>query len=147
MVFGLGKKSILNIPQNILDQITDHAKEAYPHECCGFLIGKDMKGKRIWSTERGTNMNTERANDRYVINPQEFYFVDRCARTEGLDILGFYHSHPDHPDKPSEFDREYGQPGYSYIIVSVNKGTDVSVRSWIFNKDNEPFKEEKIVVI
>lgn len=146
MILGVGKSTVL-VPKTVYNEIIEHAKEAYPHECCGFLIGKDMRDKKVWSVERGTNLNTERANDRYVIDPQEFNFVDKIARTQGLDILGFYHSHPDHPDTPSEFDRENGQPGYSYIIVSVQNGTEFSMKSWIFNKMDEPFKKERLKVV
>lgn len=146
MILGFGKSTI-NLPKNVYEEIMDHAREAYPHECCGFLVGKAMGDKRVWQVERGTNLNTERANDRYVIDPKEFNLVDKVARTQGLDILGFYHSHPDHPDRPSEFDREEGQPGYSYIIISVKKGDTVSAKSWIFEKPDEPFKEERIKVL
>lgn len=146
MILGFGKSTIF-VPRNVYNEIIDHAKDSYPNECCGFLVGKAMKDKRVWQVERGTNLNTERANDRYVIDPKEFNLVDKIARTQGLDILGFYHSHPDHPDRPSEFDRQEGQPDYSYIIVSVKGGDEVSARSWIFDDEKEPFKEERIKVI
>lgn len=143
MILGLGKATI-HIPRPVYDEIIQHAKDSYPEECCGFLVGKSMGDKKVWSVERGTNANTERARDRYVIDPREFLMTDKIARTQGLDILGFYHSHPDHPDRPSEFDREHGQPDYSYVIVAVDGGGKVSAKSWIFSKEDEPFREEKI---
>ena len=146
MILGFGKSAI-HVPKAVYDEIINHARDAYPDECCGFLIGKAIRDKRVWEVERGTNANTERSRDRYVIDPKEYNLVDKVARTQGLDILGFYHSHPDHPDRPSEFDRAEGHPGFSYIIVSVQGGKTVSARSWIFDKDDEPFREEKIKIV
>ena len=146
-MFFFGKKSTVNVPSRVYGQIIEHAKEAYPHECCGVLVGNIMGNvRKLFESYRAANINTERANDRYVIDPKEINIIDKTARVEGLEIMGFYHSHPDHPDRPSQFDREMGQPGWSYIIVSVNKGTDVSVKSWIFTEDKEPYKEEAIKV-
>ncbi|MDP2689072.1 MAG: M67 family metallopeptidase, partial [Deltaproteobacteria bacterium] len=89
---------------------------------------------------------TERAQDRYIISPTEIYLMDREARSQGLDIVGFYHSHPDHPNEPSKTDREWGQPKYSYIIVSVNNG-QAEARCWCFEDENAPFKEERIEIL
>ncbi|MBI5561260.1 MAG: M67 family metallopeptidase [Deltaproteobacteria bacterium] len=136
-------KSILHIQKAIYGQMLAHAEEAYPNECCGILVGSALKDKRVMSFERAANVNAERAKDRYIIDPREIYAVDREARAQGMDILGFYHSHPDHPDRPSEFDREWGQPGYSYVIISVKSGKTVSVKCWMFEEENAPFKEEK----
>ncbi|MBI5827862.1 MAG: M67 family metallopeptidase [Deltaproteobacteria bacterium] len=142
---GIFKSSII-MPRGVYEEIINHARESYPEECCGVLIGATYKDKRVFEVQRAKNTNTERARDRYIIDPRELNFIDKVARTQGLDVIGFYHSHPDHPDKPSQTDRELGQPGYSYIIASVKKGKDVSLRSWIFEEADEPFKEEKIKV-
>lgn len=145
-LFGMFKSTII-IPQGVYDQIIEHAKESYPNECCGVVIGATFKDKRVFEVQRAANSNTERARDRYIIDPAELNYIDKVARTQALDVLGFYHSHPDHPDKPSQTDREWGQPGYSYIIVSVkNGGKTVSARSWIFEDPSEEFKEEKIKI-
>ncbi|TAN59997.1 M67 family peptidase [bacterium] len=144
-MFFFGKKSTISIPTPIYDQIIEHAKDEYPHECCGVLVGNNMGGvRKVFEAHRVANTNKERAHDRYVIEPLEINIIDKCARATGLEVIGFYHSHPDHPDRPSEFDREMGQPGYSYFIVAVKGGKEVSVKSWIFTEDNEPFKEEAI---
>lgn len=139
-------KSVLHIQKPAYDEIIRHAEESYPNECCGILVGSGQKDKRVFSSERANNVNTERAKDRYIIDPNEIYAVDRQCRAQGLDIMGFYHSHPDHPDKPSDFDRERGQLGYSYLIVSVKSGHAASAKCWIFDEDNEPFKEEKLKI-
>ena len=105
-----------------------------------------MRERKVFYVERSTNINKDRARDRYIIDPREINLADKQARSQSLDIMGFYHSHPDHPDSPSEFDREMGQSGYSYVIVSVNGKGEVSVKSWIFKEEGEPFKEEGIKV-
>ncbi len=143
----LGKKKVLKVANNAYEQMVEHAKSAYPEECCGAMVGYVMGGRKVFNVERLTNTNTERAHDRYVIDPHELYLIDKVARTQGCEVIGFYHSHPDHPDQPSEFDREMGQLDYSYVIVAVQGGTEVSVKSWIFTKEGAPFSEEKIEMI
>ncbi|MBE7413963.1 MAG: M67 family metallopeptidase [Deltaproteobacteria bacterium] len=110
------------------------------------LVGATYTARRIFESQRANNVNTERAHDRYIIDPKELNLIDKIARSQGMDVMGFYHSHPDHPDKPSETDREWGQPGYSYFIISVKGGKDVSVRSWMIEDEKGPFKEESIKI-
>ena len=115
-LFGFGKTSV-HISRSVYEEILRHAKEAYPNECCGVLVGANYGGERkIFESHRANNINTDRAHDRYIIDPKEFNLIDKMARSCSMDVMGFYHSHPDHPDKPSETDREWGQTGYSYII-------------------------------
>jgi proteasome lid subunit RPN8/RPN11 len=139
---------MIHITRPVYNEILSHAKETYPDECCGVLVG-EYGGK--YGSERtvikayGTeNINNERAQDRYEIDPSDLNRIDRSARGEGLDILGFYHSHPDHPDSPSIFDRERGQTDYSYLIIAVNGSGQISIKSWILKKEDEPFREEEI---
>ncbi len=141
------KKVKLQIPKDFYDDMIEHAKLEYPHECCGVLIGNSMMGDRkIFHSERCTNLNKERAHDRYLMDSREINLADKGARAQSLEIMGFYHSHPDHPDRPSEYDREMAQPGYSYIIFSVKGGTEVTAKSWTFDEVDEPFHEEPIEV-
>ena len=139
--------NILEIEKSALDEAIAHATEAYPSECCGVLLGKWGEVRRVTKAERTGNKNDERAHDRYEIDPADLNRIDKKARQEGLDILGIYHSHPDHPDRPSQFDRDRGQPDMSYIIVAVQGGTEVSVKSWIFEGMDDPFDEEELKVI
>ncbi len=141
------KKGRITVLRSVYDEIVSHAKDSYPNECCGVLIGNTLGSKKVLSSERATNINEERANDRYILDPKELNIIDKVARAASLDIIGFYHSHPDHTDRPSEFDRKEGQPGYSYMIVSVLEGTDVAVRCWRFSDEDEPFREEIISLI
>ncbi|MDQ2731636.1 MAG: M67 family metallopeptidase [Armatimonadota bacterium] len=121
-----------------------HAEETYPHECCGFLLGKDVDGvKQISSILQASNLRDDSPQNRYLIDPKDFLRADRQARAEGLDILGIYHSHPDHPARPSEFDREHAWPYYSYIIFAVHGGKVVDAHSWLLNEDRAAFDEEE----
>ncbi len=138
------EKNILQINKTIYDEIIGHAKSAYPHECCGALVGK---GKVVVKARLMENINKERANDRYGINPKELLKIEKEASANGLDVIGFYHSHPDHPDQPSAFDRERAWAFYSYIIISVQNGKDVSVKSWTFEDEKEPFIEEEVIIL
>lgn len=134
---------MLHLPKNIYDEIIAHAKGAYPHECCGALIGE---GKDIAAARPMENINKDRANDRYEINPKELLKIEKDAAGKGLEVIGFYHSHPDHPDRPSAFDRERAWPFYSYVIVAVQNGKDISAKSWTFEDEKEPFREEEITI-
>ncbi len=136
------KKGRITIPRLVYDEIVSHAKDSYPNECCGVLVGNTLGSRKVFFAERATNINEERSADRYILDPKELNIIDKTARAANLDIIGFYHSHPDHTDRPSEFDRKEGQPGYSYMIVSVLEGTDVAARCWIFDEEGQPFKEE-----
>ncbi len=139
---------MIYIDNNLFQQMIDHAKETYPFECCGLLVGryKNDKEKDILEIYGVENRNKDRANDRYEIDPGDFYRVDKEASSKGMDILGVYHSHPDHPDRPSGVDREIASARYSYIIFSVNNGEDVTAKSWMFEEIDEPFEEEEIKV-
>ena len=138
---------MVEIKQDILQKILDHARASYPHECCGILLGKMTSPKRIMDAVKAENTNKERAVDRYEMNPDELLKIEREARQAGLEVVGVYHSHPDHPSSPSEFDRQRGWPEYSYIIVAVKGGTETEAKSWTFIEEDEPFGEEELKVV
>ena len=135
---------ILMSPRD-LEAIGRHGEASYPEECCGFLIGR-AKGDST-SVERLLPVDNERQDsrhNRYVINPETVLAAHKEARAAGADVVGYYHSHPDHPSKPSDFDREHAWPGLSYLIVSVQKGRAVDARSWRLADDRDQFDEEII---
>ena len=138
---------MVEIKQGILQKILDHAKASYPHECCGILLGHLTPPKRIMDAVKAENTNKERAVDRYEMNPDELLKIEREARQAGLEVVGVYHSHPDHPSRPSEFDRQRGWPEYSYIIAAVKGGTETEAKSWTFIEEDEPFGEEELKVV
>jgi proteasome lid subunit RPN8/RPN11 len=112
-----------------LKQIYAHAKETYPHECFGFLVGAFDAGGLVHRVVRGTNLNTERA-DRFEMDPKEFVGVEKQADNEGLNVVGFYHSHPDWPAIPSQTDITWAWEGSYYLIVSVHEGRPFNTGVW-----------------
>jgi len=139
---------MLIIPRNMMDELFQMGKEAYPNEGCGFLLGTlEADGeKRVQVLHRTTNINTSRPKDRFEIDPREFLLIEKEAKKDGREILGFFHSHPDHPANPSQFDSEMAWPNYSYLILSVLGGNEVAARSWIFDEESRKFFEEDIVI-
>jgi proteasome lid subunit RPN8/RPN11 len=127
-------------------EIRAHGEEAFPHECCGFLLGRlDASGVRITvATRRMTNETADTPERRFLITPRAYLRADREARQQGLDIIGFYHSHPDHPAEPSAFDLEHAWPNLSYNIVSVLAGRSAALRSWVLASDRGRFDEEAV---
>jgi len=144
-MFFFSRKSQIIIPDYLYDQMMDHARDEYPNECYGVLVGNPMN-KIVFEVNRIYNLENDRTVDRYSFNPQELKLIQHTAKIQSLDILGFYHSHPDRGDKPSEYDREAAYPGYSYIIISINKEKKISAKSWSFSSGKEPFKEDEITV-
>ena len=141
---------MLTITPEIRAHIEAHAIETYPHECCGVIVGHStglMAGRvadgRVGvAAHRTGNLNTERARDRFTLDPKDFLRIDTEARKLGLDIIGIYHSHPDHPAQPSETDRAAAWEGYSYVIVAVNMGAVGDFHS--FELQGETFKQEEV---
>ena len=134
---------MLTITPAIRAHIEAHAVETYPHECCGVIVGRvNGNGREAVEAHRTGNLNTERAHDRFDLDPKDFNRIDVEARENGLDIIGIYHSHPDHPAKPSETDLAAAWPGYSYIIVAVNQGKPGDFHS--FELTGDSFKQEDI---
>jgi proteasome lid subunit RPN8/RPN11 len=129
-----------------------HAEETYPHECCGVLLGKAEPGvgNRVSLIVRAGNTRTDSAHNRYNIAPQELVKIQRQARGLGFDIVGFYHSHPDHPAQWSQTDfAEAHWMGCSYIITSVEKGKAMLTNSFLLNgtsEENKAFQDEDITV-
>lgn len=133
------------INKDNLNIIKEHAKKAYPYECCGLLVGRDAGSEKdVIEIHALTNLNTERANDRYEIDPKEYMKIDQEVATRKLSIIGIYHSHPDHPSRPSEFDASRAWEGYSYMIIAIANGEEFEVKSWVFHDSTKTFEEEEI---
>lgn len=128
-------------------EIRAHARAEYPHECCGALLGTEQGETRlITQIIRLANERTDERERRFYVSPQQVLMAERQARAAGLLLLGFYHSHPNHPAVPSEYDREHALPYYSYPIVSVIQGEPVELRSWRLKEDRTGFAEEPLEV-
>src|SRR5688572_13030762 len=121
-----------------LQTIGRHAAMSYPEECCGVLIGKPQASTTM--VERVLSVGNERdesRHNRFLISPSTVLAAHKEARALGLEIVGYYHSHPDHPARPSDFDREHAWPGVSYLIVSVQSGKVADARSWRLSDDRK----------
>ena len=140
----------LVLSREFYEKIESDGASAYPNECCGIMIGRDMSDgactRRI--VERLEPMQnvwdeTEQKR-RFAIDPLALMKAEKSAAAEGKVVLGFYHSHPDHPARPSETDRQYGWPFYSYVIVSIANGQSVDMTSWILDDQTQTFSRQEI---
>ena len=130
-----------------LARIYAHGRATYPEECCGVMIGS-LEGQQIVIDEvisAENERDDENRHNRFLISPQVLLSAQRRARENNMDVLGYYHSHPDHPARPSEFDREHAWPGISYMIISVAKGEVADARSWRLTDDRSRFDEEDLI--
>jgi proteasome lid subunit RPN8/RPN11 len=136
---------MLLLPPNIEQEIRDHGAADYPNECCGAMLGTDGEsGREVTSLFPLINRRDDSPRNRFSITPEDFRAAERVASERGLDLLGWYHSHPDHPARPSEFDREHAWPWYSYVIVSVEARTPRDLTSWRLEDDRSKFEPEGI---
>lgn len=131
----------------ILHQIIAHAKRVYPEECCGIMMGLGNLTRSVKEIYPVPNINTERAHDRYEIAPEDFFKADGSAREKGLEIIGFYHSHPSHPPIPSAFDKQNAWPEYSYFIISIGEDRETTLKSWMFDEIKGVFEEEEVQIV
>ncbi len=136
----------MRIARAALEAVKAHGAEGYPHEICGILVGP--RGSRTATeAKRARNIIVERARDRYEIDPRDHIRIQREADADGQDIVGYYHSHPDHPAQASRFDTERAWSGYVYLIVSVANGAAVDANAFMADKDGGPFQPESLEVV
>lgn len=137
----------VRLTPEVEEQIRQHGEEDYPYECCGFLVGELQDGvKVITEIRRQANERDESRETRYLIRPEEFRAAERYAREQGKDMLGIYHSHPDHPSEPSEYDRNHAWPWYAYLILSVQDGEASRLQGWQLRDDRSAFNESQIEI-
>lgn len=136
----------LILPAPCHEAIARHAERAFPEECCGTLLGRDEDdGTRvIVDVLPVENTKGEERERRYLIEPRALLDAERDARRRGLDVVGIYHSHPNHPSRPSEFDRVHAMPFWSYVIVSCMEGRAASLESWRLTEDRTAFDPEPV---
>jgi len=139
---------MLKIAPRDYESLRRHGEETYPHECCGVLLGRtDDEGARIvTTTARCGNTRTDSAHNRYNIDPRELVRIQREGRERGEDIIGFYHSHPDHPAVPSQYDREHGLPFFHYIVLAVAAGSPGEIASFVLSEDRGVFEREEVLL-
>ena len=146
------------ISGHLAQKIRAHGAETYPHECCGALLGRDAS--TVLESDRRTgipareirqlfplvNRRDDSPRNRFSVSAQDVLEAEKAAREQGLEVVGWYHSHPDHPAQPSQYDRDHAWPWYSYIIVSVQNGVPQDMTSWRLNDDRAEFSPEGIEI-
>ena len=139
---------MIELTEKHLAEIRRHGERDYPFECCGLLVGKsETNRKLVIETSPISNAREEEAKrNRFLIRPDELMRGEKQAREKGLDVVGFYHSHPDDRAVPSQYDLEHAWPAYSYIVVAVEKGRAADLRSWEMEPDRSRFNEEEVSV-
>ena len=150
------------ISDHLAGRIRAHGAEAYPHECCGALLGRDSGAhdsaepesyggppgptREVFALFPLVNRRDDSPRNRFSVTAEDVLGAEKAARAQGLDIVGWYHSHPDHPARPSQYDRDHAWPWYSYVIVSVQDGSPQDMTSWRLNDDRQEFCSEGIEI-
>lgn len=136
---------MLRLNEQIILAIEAHATRDYPHECGGMLIGRFEEGfKQVLETFPIENAREDSRHNRILLLPKDVLRAEKYARENKLDVVGYYHSHPNTPAVPSQYDLDHALPVWSYVIASVIDGTAVDVRSWEMREDRSQFDEEEI---
>lgn len=137
----------LRLPGRLLDEIRRHGEAAYPAECCGALVGRAGEGaKEVVRLEPAVNRRTDDPH-RYLIAPDDLRRLEARARRESLEVVGYYHSHPDHPARPSAFDTEHAWPWYSYLIVRIDRGRAADAASYVLDDERPLLHPESLEVL
>jgi proteasome lid subunit RPN8/RPN11 len=137
----------LCIPADLLAKIHAHGEQAYPEEGAGFMLGSDGDERDVVDLLPLSPAREDAArHNRYLFRPEDYLKAEVEAERLGLSLIGVFHSHPDHPNQPSEFDREWAQPYFSYVITSVRSGKALESRSWRLVGDRSEFQEETITL-
>jgi proteasome lid subunit RPN8/RPN11 len=135
---------MLVIPNRLVQKMNAHMERAYPEEGAGFLIGENGEVKEIIALSNSREDGTR--HNRFLFTPEDYLNAELKAEGLGLSLIGVFHSHPDCPNVPSEYDREWAQPFFSYIITRVDEGKAVNSRSWRLLEDRSKYEEEEIKI-
>ncbi len=136
----------LILPEAERIRMRAHGEAAYPGECCGLLVGRlDGAAYTVVRAEPCRNLREGDRDDRFEVEPKDYLRIDEEARRDGCEVIGVYHSHPDHAPRPSRFDAQVAFPGFAYIIIAVRSGQAAGMRSWLLEGDGS-FVEQVIEV-
>lgn len=145
----------LNISRTLAERIGQHGVETFPHECCGALLGRDSafvengaagSPREVLQLFPLVNRRDDSPRNRFAVTAEDVLEAEKAAREHGLDVIGWYHSHPDHPARPSQFDRDHAWPWYSYVIVSIMNGKPADMTSWRLNDDRQDYSPERMEI-
>ncbi|HEV2422354.1 MAG TPA: M67 family metallopeptidase [Candidatus Acidoferrales bacterium] len=139
---------MIRVGEALIGSIHEHGAKDYPNECCGALLGRDEGANRtVLGLVPLANRRDDSPRNRFSITSEDVRLAEQEARAKGCELIGWYHSHPDSPARPSEFDREHAWPWYSYIIFQVENGEPREMRSWRLDDDRAKYEEESIEFI
>ena len=155
----MATSSTLKMSTEIAQKIRQHGAETYPNECCGALLGRDA-GPEVTTTADGVqppareilalfplvNRRDDSPRNRFSVTAEDVRDAEKAANEKKLDVVGWYHSHPDHPAKPSQYDREHAWPWYSYVIVSVANCKPAEMTSWRLSDDRSEYACEDVAI-
>jgi proteasome lid subunit RPN8/RPN11 len=140
----------VKVPVQILSDMQAHASSTYPEECCGLMLGTFENGIMEKIVRKSIRMDNvfvkEERFHRYTIDPKEFLLAESDAEKQGLEIVGIYHSHPNAPAKPSEFDTRHAWPTMSYVVMSVRNAQTEDTKSWVLKDDRTGFVSEELSI-
>ena len=131
----------ISLTDDVVTAIRAHGVETYPNECCGALIGRDGKISESFALPNTTQEGPRR---RFLVRPEDYRAAEARAAEKGCELLGFYHSHPDHPAQPSQYDLDHAWPFFSYVILEVRNAEPRDLRSWRLRDDRSRFDSEEL---
>lgn len=134
-------KARVTLGVGVGEVIRRHGQETFPHECCGALVGVDG---RVTAVVALPNTTEEGPRRRFLVRPSDYRLAEQRAGELGSELMGFYHSHPDHPARPSQFDLDHAWPTFAYVIVSVMAGTAREMTVWFLKDDRSTFDEGEL---
>jgi proteasome lid subunit RPN8/RPN11 len=138
---------MVRISQSVISQIEKHGERTYPEECCGIMLGlNDGNNQIVGEIVEFENEQDENRRRRFFVTPKQYMEAERIATEKKLELLGFYHSHPDHPAAPSEFDRDHALPWFTYVIVSIMNREAKDITAWLLNETRERFDKKELFV-
>jgi proteasome lid subunit RPN8/RPN11 len=156
----MANETTIWISAHLAEKIRAHGAQTYPHECCGALLGRDSTvvaginpekealkpGREILGLFPLINRRDDSPRNRFSVSAEDVRSAEKAASEQNLEVVGWYHSHPDHPARPSQYDRDHAWPWYSYLIVSVQGGAPQDMTSWRLNDDRQEFSPEGIEI-
>ena len=133
----------VTLPLDVVTAIREHGQQTYPNECCGALIGREGQVTEAFALPNTTEEGPRR---RFLVRPSDYRAAEARASEQGGELLGFYHSHPDHPARPSQYDLDHAWPFFSYVIISVRAQRPEEITSWRLREDRSQFDEETLIL-
>jgi proteasome lid subunit RPN8/RPN11 len=131
----------ISLTDDVVTAIRAHGADTYPNECCGALIGRDGKVSASFALPNTTQEGPRR---RFLVRPEDYRAAEARAAEKGCELLGFYHSHPDHPARPSQYDLDHAFPFFWYVIVSIQQGQPENMTVWQLADDRSQFRERTL---